>query len=216
MAPQTRYDPRADGARCGECPLRASDGWPKRAVQPVWAKPNYKTIPIALIGDLPGPLEERAGRPFQGGAAAVLSKLLKGSPSPRPPRTVEAADICLVTYACLCRTVIPNEEGKKKFDPKAYIAWLRKQNLLIRKQNKANPDVPPRLEMKNPFECCAPRLERELARAEIVAYRATLVVMPAGSFALASVQGQPGHPIPIQKWRGSVITPPTAASKETP
>lgn len=98
-----------------------------------------------------------------------------------------------------CRPEVPGEIGKKRYDVKAYMAWLRKENIQ-RKRNKHEL-------LESPFDCCWPRLRRELYAAERHAQRRGapngVVVQPMGNFALKRLTGAQG----IMKYRGSVMAP---------
>lgn len=185
------YDPRKFGARCDECPLRG--------------KPVVRTegdAPIVIVGDAPGRAEEQNQRPFTGPAGVKLNELLRKAGLP-------GRDSLMLTNALLCRPEIPTELGKKRYDVKAYIAWLRKEN--VRRAKEESPAPP----MQNPFDCCAPRLKHDLQRAELLAQEAHAenesqfpngaVVFPVGNFALAQTFGVEKRGLSVAKYRGSVL-----------
>lgn len=187
----TLYDPRAHGALCGECPL-----FGKKVVAP------DGDGPVVIIGDSPSKQDEDSGRIFSGATGMKLNELLRRAGL--PPR----GELRL-TNTILCRPEIPGEYGRKRFDVKQYMAWLRKQNVMRKKEKQPL--------MKTPFECCAPRLRAELRRAEFLAREAHRrdpsqfpngsVVMPTGNFALAELMAITKHTMKVMKYRGSVMEP---------
>lgn len=204
------YDPRAWGARCDRCPLRAQGAEP---VPPLFADSisvaNIK--PIVLVADAPSANEVRAKGYVVGAASVKLDEILWSAQS---GRVMAREQIAVTTAALLCRPEVPGAEGKKRYDIKAWLAWWRKENVARRKSAKdfqqAYPDQPLTesvLPMENPFECCAPRLEAEIAYVESYAEKRgqTAVVMPMGNYALGAVHGKYGSPMSIMKYRGSVI-----------
>lgn len=196
------YDPKAHGARCDECPLKG-----KRVIPP------EGDAPIVIVGESPGRAEEQQGRPFVGPAGMKLQELLRKAGL--PPRNE-----LRLTNALLCRPEIPDEVGKKRFEVKSYLAWLRKQNM----QRKKEGHEP----MRNPFECCLPRLQGELRKAEKLAREAHkqhpsqfpsgAVVFPVGNMALAQTMTVEKRGVSVLKYRGSVmpveVLPPEAVHLE--
>lgn len=186
-----KYDPMKHGALCGECPLAG-----RKVVPP------EGDSPVVIVGDAPGKMEEQNGRPFSGPTGFKLQELLRRAGL--PPK----AEL-LLTNAILCRPEIPDEYGKKRFDVKGYIAWLRKQN-----RERAKLKQPP---VKSPFDCCAPRLRAELQRAEFLAKRMHAadpsvfpngaVILPTGNFALAELMGFQKRAMKVLNYRGSVLSP---------
>lgn len=183
------YDPRSSGARCDACPLAG-----KRVVPPEGHGP------IVIVGENPGKMEEQGGRPFIGPAGVKLNELLRKAGL--PPR-----EELRLTNAILCRPEIPDEFGKKRYDTKAFIAWLRKQNVQRKKLGQ--------LPLLNPFECCSHRLKQELQQAEREARAAHrrdktqfpngAIVFPVGNFALAVITEIEKRGVSVMKYRGSVI-----------
>ena len=167
------YNPLHHGARCDICPLAGHK-----------AVPPEGDSAVVIIGDSPGKQEEQTGRVFTGATGQKLVELLRRAGM--PPRAQ-----LMLTNAVLCRPEIPDEYGKKRFDVKQYIAWIRKQNVQRKKLG-----APP---IANPFDCCRPRLRDELARAELLAQQAHrddptqfpngAVIFPTGNFALAELMG---------------------------
>lgn len=197
----TPYDPQVWGARCLECPLYKK----ARVVPPVFA--TKTADPLVLIGDCPDMQSAKAGKAMHGSAGVALDDVMMKAGMPR-------SNAMLVTYACLCRPEVPDESGKRRYDVKGYIAWLRKKNAATRKANKelVKLGMAPVPEHPSPFVCCAPRLENELQWAENAAKNAfpyastlNLSIVPMGSFALGSVMGTPGKTVSISRYRGSVI-----------
>jgi len=187
------YDPRMAGAKCDECPLAG-----RRVVPPE----NVGSSAAVIVGDAPGLQEEKTGRIFTGSTGQKLVELLRRAGM--PPRSGVH-----LTNALLCRPEIPDEYGKKRFDVKQFIAWVRKGNVARKKLGAPL--------MNNPFDCCKPRLLAELKRAEFLAreihkadpsqYPNGAVVFPTGNFALAELMGVQKRAMKILNYRGSVLHP---------
>jgi uracil-DNA glycosylase len=185
------YDPRAHGALCDECPLKG-----KQVVPP------EGDSCIVIIGDAPGKADEQAKKIYSGATGMKLNELLRRAGL--PPRNQ-----LLLTNAVLCRPEVPDEYGRKRFDLRNFMAWVRKQNVARKKEGH-----PP---MKTPFDCCKPRLKAELKRAEFMAREAHkrdssqfpngAVVMPTGNFALAELMGVQKRAMKVLNYRGSVMSP---------
>lgn len=188
---QQTYDPEAKGAKCSACPLRHTT----RVVPPQWGTPKKDwPAPVVFVADAPGLHETKRGEPFVGPTGVKLGELTWDE------MKAPAGEVMLKTSALLCRPETPGLEGRKKYEIKSYLAWLRKENVQRRKFGHP--------EMANPFECCYPRLKAELERAETITSRQEqLIVMPMGNFALAAVMGKPGKSQSVMKYRGSVIHP---------
>lgn len=186
------YDPRACGARCDECPLR------DHSPVPPSGNPDASMV---VVGDSPGKFEVQHSRIFIGPAGVKLDEVLYRAGIP--------SKAVWKTHAILCRPEVPEASGRKRFDVKNYIAWMRRENKTRSTRNRADPKGPQMPLMRNPFECCAPRLQAELARAEQVALTQGKpngsVVLPLGPYSLAVVQGEVGKSHSITKYRGSVI-----------
>lgn len=184
------YDPRAHSAQCDRCPLRG------RPFVPPAGNPASGFV---LVGDSPSMSDVTHGRPFTEAAGVKLAEVLAKAGKAR-------AEVW-TTNAILCRPEVPGETGTRRYDVALYLAWLRKENARRKKEARLTQREPELL--ASPFECCFPRLRGELHRAERAAkaqgWPNGAVVVPLGSFALGAVQGQPGKPASIMKWRGSVI-----------
>ena len=187
----SKYEPMMHGARCDICPLKGQK-----------IVPPEGDSPIVIVGECPGKLEEQQGRPFVAATGMKLQELLRKAGL--PPR-----EELHLTNALLCRPAIPEEYGKKRYDLKGYLAWLRKENV---RRKKAKEPL-----LVNPFDACGPRLRAELQRAELLAREANkahpsqfpsgAIVFPVGNFALAQVMGQ-RHSMSVLKYRGSVMPVP--------
>ncbi|MFZ2152040.1 MAG: uracil-DNA glycosylase family protein [Minisyncoccia bacterium] len=185
------YDPRQAGAKCDECPLAG-----RRVVPPE----NAGTSAIVIVADAPGKLEEQTQRGFTGSTGMKLAELLRRAGMPT------RSGIHL-THAILCRAEIPDEMGKKRFDVKQFVAWVRKQNVQRKKLKQPL--------MNNPFDCCKPRLIAELKRAEFLArqihredpsqFPNGAVIFPTGNFALAELMGVQKRAMKVLNYRGSVL-----------
>lgn len=195
------YDPRAAGAQCDRCPLNT-----KRVVPPTG---NMRTH-LVICGEAPGAHEEKKGQPFVGPSGMLLNKLLGNY-------GLKRSDVW-ITNAVLCRPDVPGVQGSKRFDMKTYLAWVTLQNRTRRKQGReywntlAKVDRPkfeewlaPHL-MPSPFQCCAPRLRKELEYFEGVAQYAGApngaVVITMGNYAARVVTGKK---VGIMKLRGSPV-----------
>jgi uracil-DNA glycosylase len=188
--PRLPYDPRAHGAKCDECPLQ------NKIVVP----PELNDSAIVIVGDSPGKMEEQQRRIFTSATGMKLAELLRAAGM--PPRSH-----LTLTSAILCRPEIPDDYGKKRFDVKQYMAWLRKQN------GQRKRDGQPLL--NNPFDCCRPRLVNELKRAEVIAKQIAArdatqfpngaVIFPVGNFALAELMGVKKRAMKVLNYRGSVM-----------
>lgn len=193
------YDPRAFGALCSQCPLNGQKVIPPEG--PLDAS-------IALVGEAPGYNEIRLGRPFVGPSGVKLDDLLWGVRQDEDAALY--ADMrrqkVWITNALLCRPENKGPGMKKRYDVKEYVANIRRGNVALKKMKA--PLVP------SPFDCCKPRLDRELAALDAHARQAGapngLVVVPLGNFALELLtrgpDGKKGKQS-IMKQRGSILFP---------
>lgn len=176
------YNPEACGAQCSICPLRGQPFVPP--LGPVSTAPK-----LVVVADAPSFSDLETGSPFAGPGAMRMQDMLT--------RQRASRNDVLFTFAALCRPAAPDVGGRVRGDIKGYLAWLRKMG-------KANG-----VEYPSPFDCCRPRLMRELAAAEAHARQAGFpngaVVMPVGNYALSSVLGRK-KPLSVMKYRGSIIT----------
>ena len=188
------YDPVAHGCRCSECPLQGEQ------VVPPEGNPDAR---MAIVNEAPTQFEIKFEKQFIGPHGAKLNELLYKAGLNRSQ--------IFFTSALLCRPEVPEKEGRRRFDVKEYMAWLRKENVKIKRHNKAcaKTGEAPLAERANPFKCCAPRLYAELSALDQKAQAAGapngLVVVPLGSFALGALTIRPGASQSILKFRGSVI-----------
>jgi uracil-DNA glycosylase len=190
------YDPRAHGCECDSCPLKGQQ------VVPPEGNPDAR---FAVVNEAPGLSELKFGKQWIGPAGAKLNELLFKAGLHR--------NQIWMTSALLCRPEVPGKEGRRRFDVKEYVAWIRRENVKIRRENKANKKsgLPGFIEYVSPLDCCAPRLYGELHALDQKARAAGapngLVVVPLGSFALGLLTTKPGAMQSILKYRGSVIFP---------
>lgn len=194
------YDPKMAGARCDLCPLAGH-----RVVPPE----NVGASAVMILGDSPGLQEEKTGRIFTGTTGMKLAELLRRAGMPQRGQVH-------LTNAILCRPEIPDEYGRKRFDVKQYIAWIRKQNVQLKKFKQPL--------LNNPFDCCKPRLLSELKRAELLAreihrqdpsqFPNGAVIFPTGNFALAELMGVQKRAMKVLNYRGSVLQPPSSLLTE--
>ncbi len=179
-----RYDARAAGADCDRCPLKN-----KRPVGPS----GPLDADLVIVGEAPGSQEEKRGEPFVGPSGDLLNMMFAEIGIDRKR--------VYLTNAALCRSETPGVEGRRRYDVKTYLAFLRSENARLKKLAKKNKveffPVP------SPFACCRPRLLRELQHFEQVALDRGqpngAVIIPTGNFALFAVTGKAG----ILKYRGS-------------
>jgi hypothetical protein len=187
MRCKSGYDPEAAGALCSVCPLQ------EQRVVPPEGSPD---APIAYVGEAPGALEEKAGKPFVGPSGIEFADLLRGAGFERKS--------VFITNAILCRTDVPGIKGKKRYDVPTYLAWIKVENKKRAKAAKAA-GQPSYLHIPDPFDCCKPRLWGELlyleARAVARGQPNGLVVQPMGNYAALAIVGKRG----IMKLRGSPI-----------
>lgn len=181
----SEYDPKACGARCDACPLSG---------QPVVPPAGPLTLAdMAIVGEAPGMNEVKFKKPFVGASGVKLDEILWNAGMRRQS--------VWITNGLLCRPEVPGELGKKRYDVKLYMAWLRKENARRKKAKEAP--------LESPFACCAPRLYLELQTLDAGCRSRGrpngVVVVPMGNFALGTLSGKPGSHKGILKWRGSVI-----------
>lgn len=180
----SKYDPRACGARCDECPLKGST---------VVAPENVGNAGVVIVGEAPGQNEVKFGRPFVGPSGMKLEELLRKAGASRTEVSI--------TNALLCRPETPDLAGKRRFEVKEYMAWIRRENMRLKKL-KATPIL-------SPFEACLPRLQFDLNAGEHYArergWPNGAVIIPMGNFALSQIIGARKRATGIMKYRGSVI-----------
>lgn len=175
------YNPENHGAICSACPLNGQ----------VKVPPNGATKPkLVIVLDQPGFHDVKTRRLAAGPAGVMLNDLLYHAGMRR--------DETWVTSALLCRTQVPGETGAKQYDPKVYMAWLRKEN--FRRRQAGEP------ELANPVECCQMRLYAELFHFEKQARDAGqpngAVIVTMGPVALKAVADKDG----VLTWRGSPLS----------
>lgn len=191
-----KYDPRKCGADCDHCPLQGD---------PVVPPEGPPDSPWVLVGEAPGPSEIKFGRPFIGPSGVKLDELIEAQGWRRKN--------VFITNALLCRPQVPATvmPGAQRFNTKNYMQWLAAENKVQKKLGR-----PP---IKSPFDCCAPRLLRELEQHEIAALEAGhpngASVQPMGNFA-AMVILDWKSPTGIMKIRGSVYELKLASDSDEP
>lgn len=131
------YDPRKAGARCDECPLKGLPVVPAEANLSPLERLAGKGV--CIIGEAPGEQEEKIGRPFVGPSGSELDMALRMAGIKRREAHI--------TNVMLCRP-----PGNKLQDFLRRISKINKE--------RAKDDKPP---IPTPMECCAPRLEEEMA-----------------------------------------------------
>lgn len=128
----TPYDPQMDGARCGECFLRD-----RRDGLPVPAEKNPDAFAI-VVGEAPGATEVQEQRPFVGrsGTEATMGLAVHG---------VRRSHVSW-TNSLNCHPPDDNLD--------LILHKFERENKKREKQGLAR--------LPSPFECCAPRLQKEL------------------------------------------------------
>lgn len=195
----SNYDPQQWGARCDVCILRAQGA----VVIPPHIPYNFAAT-VMLIGEAPGMQEVKGGQVFIGPSGVKLNDMLRisGLP-PRAQLWISNTLLCRPDLARASGFGAEEAIGRKRFEVKNYVAWLRKEN--ARRKKAKEPVIP------SPFDCCYPRLQREMSQVEANAIACNkpngAVIMPMGNFALCAVLGEPGKAKGIMKYRGSVIQP---------
>lgn len=192
------YDPRAAGCLCDHCPLNG---------QQVVAPEGNWEAKMALVHESPGADALKFEKQWIGPAGAKLNELLFKAGLSR--------NQLWMTSALLCRPEVPDKDGRRRYDLKEYMAWLRRENVKIKRHNKANAKmgIAPTPELNSPFDCCAPRLKAELAyldeKAKAAGAPNGLVVVPTGPYSLGMLSSdKPGATLGILKYRGSIMFPP--------
>lgn len=146
----------ARGAKCTECPLFGLRAGPVLGE----LVPNARLV---VIGETPGQNEIDQKRPLMGKSGEVLnSALLDGG---------VAREECTITYAISCR---PPEE-LKAFE---YRLRVMHESACERAKATGAPQPPP---PKLPYECCYPRLQRDVNE------HGAKTVLAIGSLALRAI-----------------------------
>ena len=141
------YNPKNHGAKCGKCPLRG------RTVVPREANGGAQ---VCIVGGSPSEQEENAQRPFVGAAGNEIQRALRRAGLKRGD--------CHLTYTMLCQP--PGGDLKKLLmqisrDNKVTEKAWRKEKKEAQRYDRPLPPTPEYI--PTPIECCAPRLENELA-----------------------------------------------------
>lgn len=138
------YDPRAHGAQCDICPLKACKVVPPDRGQ-ISDLEKLAGAAIAVVGEAPGEQEERQRKPFVGPAGDELDRALRMGGIKR--RSVH------MTNVLLCRP-----PGNRLRD---FLQQINRNNRAAEKAAKKEGREPP-VPIPSPIDCCAPRLEREI------------------------------------------------------
>ena len=183
----TGYDPVENGAQCYVCPLFKT----VVPVPPMGAADGE----LVIVGEAPGYQEVQQGKPFIGASGVLLDEMLETAGFKRSR--------AFITNALLCRAEVPGMQGKEKFEVKTYLQWLNAENK--RRKKAAKEQKTNYVPLNSPFDCCAPRLWRELQFFEEQALKRGqpngAVVLALGNSALMAVAGKDS----IMKWRGSPL-----------
>lgn len=180
------YDPRTVGALCDSCPLSHK----------IPVLPNGPhNAEVAIVGEAPGYNEEQRGVGFCGASGQVLDEMLREIGADRKK--------LWITNSLLCRPEVPDLKGTKRYDLPTFLAWVRKENMRLKKRAKVTREafVP----IRSPLDCCKPRLWNELRHIEANAQRNArpngAIVIAFGNYALQAIAGHLG----IMKYRGSPL-----------
>jgi DNA polymerase-1 len=148
------YDPRACGARCDECPLKGNTVVPPEAnISPVKLLAGAG---VAIVGEAPGEQEEKHERPFVGPSGAELDTALRMARIRRRETHITNVMLCRPPGNKLQDFLrkISRENKKREKEYKAKCKEAEQNNLPMPSPPKMTP---------TPMECCAPRLEAEIA-----------------------------------------------------
>jgi DNA polymerase len=104
---------------CDFCPLAGS-----RVVPPE----GPESAAFVIVGESPGKQEDERRQPFVGPSGKLLNEILWKAGLRR--------EAVWITNTILCRPKVPGVTGKKQFDMKAYMAWVRKENVARQKKAK--------------------------------------------------------------------------------
>lgn len=153
------YNPVACGALCHLCPLQGKTVVPPEANVSDLTKMAAVTgtIPIfALVGEAPGEMEEKFGKPFVGPSGMELDSAMRSAGLKRRD--------CHVTNVLLCR---PDDNKLTEL-----LTKINKDNKEKEKnwrdsceaaEKTGYPKPPEPTYTMSPIDCCRPRLEKELA-----------------------------------------------------
>jgi uracil-DNA glycosylase len=178
------YSPQAAGAQCDTCPLKG-----KKFVPPVGpADPD-----LFICGEAPGAHEEKRRTPFVGPSGMLFDQISRSIGIDRKR--------LWITNAILCRPDTPGVAGTKRFDVKTYLAHLKVLDRQAKKLAIANqtPYVP----IRNPFDCCRPRLMAEVSWFSSVARARGDKHAAIGAMGNFASQALTGKKVGIMKLRGS-------------
>jgi DNA polymerase I-like protein with 3'-5' exonuclease and polymerase domains/uracil-DNA glycosylase len=153
------------GARCTECALFGC----RRGPVPSQLVPNAK---LTIVGEAPGTNEVQHGAPFVGASGLELNEALRMG-------GLERED-CTITNTIACQP--PPSESMESFLQKLQ----RQYDAACARAQKDGQPIPPR--SATPIECCAPRLEREIAISN------TRTILAVGGKALAAMARYFGVP----------------------
>jgi len=170
------------GCRCDVCPLREEVG-------PVMPE-THAGAEIAVVGDAPGERSAAEGRPFVGPAGNLLMKAIKQAGLRRNDIHWTNVILCRPPENDLSRVLEVTRRKNRQ------IERVNKERLKDAKKEGIDPaDVPQEPLIPTPMECCAPRLNREMATYS--------KVIPAGSYAVRTLVGKGAS---IFQLRGSPVT----------
>lgn len=170
------------GCRCDVCPLREEAG-------PVMPE-THAGAEIAIVGDAPGERSAAEGRPFVGPAGKLMTKAIKQAGLRRNDIHWTNVILCRPPENDLSRVLEVTRRKNKQ------IERVNKERLKDAKKEGIDPaDVPQEPLIPTPMECCAPRLNREMATYS--------KVIPAGSYAVRTLVGKGAS---IFELRGSPVT----------
>lgn len=170
------------GCKCDVCPLQEAEG-------PVLPE-RHVGAQIALVGDSPSDRDVKEGRPFVGPAGNLLMKGVKQAGLRRNDIHWTNVLMCRPPDGDLQRILEVTRRKNRQIEK------VNKERLKDAKSEGVNPDdVPLVPAIPTPMQCCAPRLNREMAD--------FTQVIPSGSFAVRQLVGKGAK---IFQLRGSPVT----------
>jgi DNA polymerase I-like protein with 3'-5' exonuclease and polymerase domains/uracil-DNA glycosylase len=170
------------GCKCEVCPLAEAEG-------PVLPE-KHPGAEIVLVGDAPGERDVKEGRPFVGPAGNLLMSAVKHAGLRRNDIHWTNVILCRPPEGDLSRTLEITRRRNRQIEK------INKERLKDAKAEGIAPEnVPQEPLIPTPMQCCAPRLNQEMA--------SFTKVIPSGSFAVKQIVGKGAG---IFELRGSPVT----------
>ena len=148
------YDPKSLGADCDNCPLRDNIVVPPENGANALEMMNGTAV--AIIGEAPGEQEERQLRPFVGPSGNELDKALRSAGIRR--RDIYVGNVlCCRPPGNRLRDLLTKINRLNKATEKGWKTKCKEAD----KNGEPKPTKP--VLIKSPIDCCAPRLQKEIA-----------------------------------------------------